>query len=65
MLVGQHIEHNARRFARKIAIREAHGREWSYSELNRYANRVANALRSAGLAHGDKVGLLCDCTAVL
>lgn len=60
MLVGQHIEHNARRFARKIAIREAHGREWSYSELNRYANRVANALRSAGLAHGDKVGLLCD-----
>ena len=60
MLVGQHIEHNARRFAHKIAVREAHGREWTYSQLNRYANRVAHALRSTGLGHGDKIGFLCD-----
>lgn len=60
MLVGQHIEHNARRFAHKVAIREARGREWTYSQLNRYANRVAHALRSVGLGHGDKVGFLCD-----
>lgn len=60
MLVGQHIEHNARRFSSKVAVREAHDREWTYSQLNRYANRVAHALRSIGLGHGDKIGFLCD-----
>jgi len=60
MLVGQHIEHNARRFARKIAMREAHGREWTYADLNVFANRAAHALRAAGICHGDKVGMLCD-----
>jgi fatty-acyl-CoA synthase len=60
MLVGQHVEHNARRFARKIALRVAHGAEWTYAELNGFANRAARALRAAGIGHGDKVALLCD-----
>lgn len=60
MLVGQHIEHNARRYAQKIALREAHGRIWTYAELNAFANRSAHALRAAGIGHGDKVGMLCD-----
>lgn len=60
MLVGQHVEHNARRFADKVALREAHGREWTYAQLNAFANRTAHALRAAGVGHGDKVGMLCD-----
>ena len=60
MLVGNHVEHNARRFARKVAVRVAHGPEWTYRELNSFANRAAHALRAAGIGRGDKVGLLCD-----
>lgn len=60
MLVGNHIEHNARRFPTKPALVEAHGRGWTYVELNRFANRVAHALRAAGIVHGDKVAILCD-----
>lgn len=60
MLVGQHVEHNARRFAHKVALREAHAREWTYAQLNAFANRAAHALRAAGVGHGDKIGLLCD-----
>jgi fatty-acyl-CoA synthase len=60
MLVGQHVEHNARRFAQKVALREAHAREWTYAQLNAFANRTAHALRANGIGHGDKVGLLCD-----
>ena len=60
MLVGQHVEHNARRFPEKVALREAHGREWTYAELNAFANRAAHALRATGIGHGDKVGMLCD-----
>ncbi len=60
MVVGGHIEHNARRFGAKTAIQEAGGRAWSYAELNAQANRVAHALRAAGISHGDKVGILCD-----
>lgn len=60
MLVGQHIEHNARRFEGKVALREAHAREWTYGQLNAVANRAAHALRAAGIRQGDKIGLLCD-----
>jgi fatty-acyl-CoA synthase len=60
MLVGQHVEHNARRFAQKVALREAHAREWTYAQLNAFANQTAHALRANGIGHGDKVGLLCD-----
>lgn len=60
MLVGQHIEHNARRFPGKVALQEVHGRCWTYTELNRFANRAARALRAAGIVHGDKVAILCD-----
>lgn len=60
MLVGQHVEHNARRFAQKVALQEAHARAWTYAQLNSFANRTAAALRAAGVRHGDKIGLLCD-----
>lgn len=60
MLVGNHVEHNARRFASKTALLEADGRSWTYAQLNAFANRTAHALRAAGIGHGDKVGLLCD-----
>jgi fatty-acyl-CoA synthase len=60
MLVGQHVEHNARRYPHKVAVQEAHGRAWTYAELNRFANAAASALRAAGIVHGDKVGILCD-----
>ena len=60
MVVGGHVEHNARRFGSKIAIQEAQGRAWSYAELNARANRIAHALKDAGIGHGDKIGILCD-----
>jgi acyl-CoA synthetase (AMP-forming)/AMP-acid ligase II len=34
------------------------GRRFTYRELDRRCNRVANALRGAGVAKGDRVGLL-------
>ncbi|MGE4341259.1 MAG: AMP-binding protein, partial [Pigmentiphaga sp.] len=60
MLVGQHVEHNARRFAQKIALQEAHARQWTYAQLNAFANQTAHALHATGIRHGDKVGLVCD-----
>lgn len=60
MLVGQHIEHNARRFADKVAIQEVDGRSLTYAQLNSRANRVAHALREAGISKGEKIGILCD-----
>jgi len=60
MLVGQHIEHNASRFPNKVALIEAGGRQWTYKELNAFANRLANGLQAAGIKRGDTVGILSD-----
>ena len=48
------FERNARRFAKKIAVSDpVRNLSWTYEELNRQANRLANALRADGLRKGD------------
>ena len=57
MTVGNHVAHNARRFPEKTALIDPTGRA-TYAELNSRANRVANALSSKGVRHGDKIAIL-------
>jgi acyl-CoA synthetase (AMP-forming)/AMP-acid ligase II len=50
------IERNSHRFARNAALRDpASGRSWTYAELWRDAGRLADALRSHGVAPGESV----------
>ncbi len=50
------IERNSHRFARHGALRDpASGRSWTYAELWRDAGRLADALRSQGVAPGESV----------
>ncbi len=49
---------NVRRFADKnAAIEPVSGRVWSYAELNRDANKLANAMKKDGVKKGDTVFL--------
>lgn len=49
---------NVRRFADKnAAIEPVSGKVWSYAELNRDANKLANAMKKDGLKKGDTVFL--------
>jgi acyl-CoA synthetase (AMP-forming)/AMP-acid ligase II len=50
------IAHNARVFAGSTAV-ICEGERLSWRELDQRTNRVANAIRSLGLARGDKVAL--------
>ena len=50
------IERNSHRFARNTALRDpASGRSWTCAELWRDAGRLADALRSHGVAPGESV----------
>ena len=44
--------------AQEAVVEPASGRRLTFDELNRRSNRVANALTDAGVAKGDRVGLL-------
>ncbi|MBQ1507371.1 MAG: AMP-binding protein, partial [Ruminococcus sp.] len=47
---------NVRRFSDKTAVMHpAGGKNWSYSELNRDSNKLANALKAAGISKSDVV----------
>ena len=47
---------NVKRYGKKIAMQDpATERSWTYTELNREANRLAHALREDGLKKGDVV----------
>ncbi len=52
------IEHHARLAPDKDAIVWNEMR-FSYGQLNRLSNRVANALTEMNIGHGDKVALCC------
>ena len=57
--IGQFLTNRARRDTHLEAIYEhATGRRFSYDELNNRSNQVAHALRSLGVSHGDRIGLL-------
>jgi amino acid adenylation domain-containing protein len=54
------FEEMARLHAEAPAVSAADGREVSYGELNRRANRLAHRLRALGVGAGSRVGLCCD-----
>jgi len=54
--VGSWVARNARIYPRKVAVRSG-ARGVTYRELAERVNRLANGLRGAGLAPGDRVAL--------
>lgn len=54
MLVHQFLEGSARRFPQKTAL-VAREERWSYQDLDKAANRLAQALVNSGLQRGDRV----------
>lgn len=53
---GQGFLRNVRRFAERVAVIDPEtGRQWTYSELNREANKLANALADIGIGKNDVV----------
>jgi len=58
MLAGDMLRRSAERFPSKPAVLWQ-GRSISYRELDLAANRLAHALIKAGVAKGEKVGMLC------
>ncbi|WP_444678658.1 acyl-CoA synthetase [Halomonas sp. E19] len=52
--IGAALSRSARKHGDKLAL-VFEGRRWSYAELNRAANRVANRLLASGLAPGDRL----------
>ena len=56
--LGQRLEHWAKCAADAVAIRSG-DRRWTYSEVNRIANRYAHCLESLGVGPGDRVALNC------
>lgn len=52
--IGAALSRSARKHGNKLAL-AFEGRRWSYAELNRAVNRVANRLLAAGLTPGDRL----------
>lgn len=57
--VGDLLKRAARRFPDRVALTEG-GRNVTYTELERDANRFANYLVSRGLKPGDKISTICN-----
>ena len=55
--LGRLLGDQARRFGSKVFLQHDGG-TMTYAELDRATNRVANALRAAGVAKGDKVAVM-------
>lgn len=56
--IADNLVRTAKQSPDKVAIYFKE-KEFTYDELNRFANRVANALRAMGIQPGDKVALSC------
>lgn len=54
MLVQDFLQNTAKRLPEKLAL-VCDGRRLSYLEIDRMANRLANALIAAGVCRGDRV----------
>ncbi|MCL5405356.1 MAG: long-chain-fatty-acid--CoA ligase [Deltaproteobacteria bacterium] len=57
MNVGHYLALNARRHPEKLALTH-NDRTYTYDELNRTVNRMANGLRELGIQKGEKVALM-------
>src|SRR5690606_24676777 len=58
MLAGDMLRRSAERFPSKPAVLWQ-GQSLTYRQLDLAANRLANTLVSAGVAKGEKVGIVC------
>jgi acyl-CoA synthetase (AMP-forming)/AMP-acid ligase II len=56
MHIGGFLAQNARNFPERFAV-DCEGRTYTYGELNRAVNRLANGLISLGVKKGEKVAL--------
>jgi acyl-CoA synthetase (AMP-forming)/AMP-acid ligase II len=57
--LGQIQKVNAKKFPQTVALRDAQ-RAFTYPEMNRRVNKLANSLTSLGLQKGDKVAVLLE-----
>jgi amino acid adenylation domain-containing protein len=62
--IHEHFEGQAQARAEKVAIVDRNGR-WSYSQLDRQSNRLANYLRANGIGSQDIVAIYADRCAAL
>src|SRR5258706_3588117 len=56
MLVQAYLEHNTKARADKTAL-VCGGKRFTYADLDKAANRLANTFRQQGVQRGDRVGL--------
>jgi acyl-CoA synthetase (AMP-forming)/AMP-acid ligase II len=59
MNLGQTLKVNAKKFPYTVALKDS-GRSFTYPQLNRRVNQLANSLLAMGLAKGDKVAVLLE-----
>src|SRR4051794_30999608 len=59
MQVNEFLENSARSFPDKTAL-ICDGHRWSYSELDRHANRLAHRFVQEGVRRGDRVAIYLD-----
>lgn len=57
LLIGELLARNSRKYPGKLAFQEE-DRKFTYAEYNIRVNKLANALGSLGIGHGDKVAIL-------
>jgi acyl-CoA synthetase (AMP-forming)/AMP-acid ligase II len=57
--LGQIQRINAKKFPNTVALKDAH-RKFTYPEMNKRVNKLANSLNKLGLQKGDKVAVLLE-----
>ncbi len=57
MLIGDMLRRDAKLYAKKIGVAEGNKR-FTYQELNKRVNRLANALLKMGMVKGDKIAFI-------
>ena len=57
MLIGDMLRRDAKLFSQKVGLIDG-GQSFTYSELNKRANRLAHALSGIGLKKGDKIAFM-------
>jgi acyl-CoA synthetase (AMP-forming)/AMP-acid ligase II len=59
MNLGQQFKVNAKKYAKKLALKD-HMRSFTYAQANRRVNQLAHRLMGLGLAKGDKIAVFMD-----
>jgi len=56
--LGDVLNGHAKKYPKKLAVKDWRGKAWTYSELNIRANKLANGLLNMGLRKGDRVAVM-------